>query len=196
MNDDPLDEVLNRLSWWDEHVKIAFNSLGDREPYYPNGLYQMTWEIALWCDRGNCSVDPLPMIRAEDLLRRFARPARVISTKEVDGELKSFYGREPRPPRELVESALETSATITWQRIWNVALSMRKSTNGSPDLITRSQVADMVGLEEKSMGPHVKDWPQPIEPARGRKPARWDWRTLYKTVQQQFPEKRLKPPKF
>lgn len=66
--------------------------------------------------------------------------------------------------------------------------------HGSADMVTRADIAAMVGLEENSMTPYAREWPPPDVPHRGRSPAKWNYRKLYPMLKRQFGGCNLREP--
>ena len=62
------------------------------------------------------------------------------------------------------------------------------SGNGLPDLVTSADVAKMVGVEEASITPYRKHWPDAVIPHRGPRAAQYDYRNLYPLLKKQFPD--------
>jgi hypothetical protein len=60
--------------------------------------------------------------------------------------------------------------------------------NGAVQLVTIGQISILVHLSERSMSPYVKDWGDPVEKKRGRRPARYDYAKILPKLRERFPD--------
>lgn len=79
-------------------------------------------------------------------------------------------------------------------RVWGAVAALEQRGESPPlpcNLVTRAQIAKLVHLEESAMTRYTKEWPKPMIPAAGRRPAQWSYAEIIPKLKQQFPHENI-----
>ena len=109
---------------------------------------------------------------------------------EILGEIENKYGEVEHGFRDAADYLRQVSAILR-AKIAKQRLLRKDVVSTRNDFIDSGGVANLLGIEKRTIESYRKDWPEPDIAHKGRAPAKWRYHRLLPKLKEQFPKNEL-----